>query len=273
MTLARRVAAVETALSPTELVRRWLDEAHAFGDLEASVRSLLDGAADDLPIDRLAREATEGARAQMKGKGRDLVDGAVRTALRETMFRFELVMRINVSAHELLSRESLIEGLLAAQLAMLAREEHQGAARDPTSLARLRSCRDIAASRLIELLAAGQARATCEARYLDGHPALFPDAVTAWAEQLRQAEGLTDVATRLAELDSADIGKPPARSAIAARASVLAADLIEPARSTALEKLGEGARAFAIATRWLRSKAGPGIPSEGADTGTPTPTL
>lgn len=44
--LARRVAALETALSPTELVLRWLEEAHAFGDLESYVRSLLIDAAD-----------------------------------------------------------------------------------------------------------------------------------------------------------------------------------------------------------------------------------
>jgi hypothetical protein len=31
MTLARRVDAVETSLTPTQLVLRWLDEAHAFG--------------------------------------------------------------------------------------------------------------------------------------------------------------------------------------------------------------------------------------------------
>ena len=39
----------------------------------------------------------------------------------------------------------------------------------------------------------------------------------------------------------------------------LVADLIEPARVTTLEQLGEGARAQALAVRWLRPKlvAGP----------------
>jgi hypothetical protein len=40
MTLARRVAAVETSLSPTQLVLRWLAEAHGFGDIPAYVSSL-----------------------------------------------------------------------------------------------------------------------------------------------------------------------------------------------------------------------------------------
>jgi len=34
-----------------------------------------------------------------------LVDAAVRSTLRETVFRYELVLRINVVAHELVGRE------------------------------------------------------------------------------------------------------------------------------------------------------------------------
>ena len=40
----------------------------------------------------------------------------------------------------------------------------------------------------------------------------------------------------------------------AARAATLLADLVEPAKSTALEKLGEGNRALRVATSWLRAK-------------------
>ena len=60
---------------------------------------------------------------------------------------------------------------------------------------------------------------------------------------------------RIAELD----GLPPAvrtdPAAVSARAAVLAADLVEPARATALEKLDEGYQAHRVATDWLRSKA------------------
>jgi hypothetical protein len=35
------------------------------------------------------------------------------------------------------------------------------------------------------------------------------------------------------------------------------ADLVEPAKSTALEKLGEGEHALAIASSWLRPKLEP----------------
>jgi hypothetical protein len=38
---------------------------------------------------------------------------------------------------------------------------------------------------------------------------------------------------------------------------MLVADLVEPARSTALDTLDEGRQALAIATGWLRSKRQP----------------
>jgi hypothetical protein len=58
----------------------------------------------------------------MRGKRPELVDAAVRSALRETVFRFELVMRINVTTKELLDREELIAALFASQLAMVLAE-------------------------------------------------------------------------------------------------------------------------------------------------------
>jgi hypothetical protein len=98
MTLSRRVAKLEEALTPTQLVLRWLAEAHAFGDVPAYVASLLAVDPPVAPLDRLAREAVHGARTAMRGKRPELVEPAVRSALRETIFRYELVMRINVTA-------------------------------------------------------------------------------------------------------------------------------------------------------------------------------
>src|ERR1035437_1041306 len=118
MTLARRVAAIETSLSPTQLVLRWMAEAHSFGDIESYVASLLARDPPVAPLDRLAREAVPSARAAMRGKRPDVVASAIRSALREIVFRFELVMRINATAHELLGQEELIAALFASQLAM-----------------------------------------------------------------------------------------------------------------------------------------------------------
>jgi hypothetical protein len=175
MTAERRLAKIEESLSPTQLVLRWLAEAHAFGDVPAYVVSLLAEDPPAAPLDRLAREAAHGARTSMRGKRPELVEVAVRSALRETVFRFELVMRINVTAHELLNREVLFEAVFASQLALLLVGEGGERLPDESHLHRLGQCRDLTALRVNELLATREACSTVEARYLDRHSALFPD--------------------------------------------------------------------------------------------------
>ena len=108
--------------------------------------------------------------------------------------------------------------------------------------------------RVAELHAAQVARDTVEARYLAGHPALFPDAGRAWTEQVRTTETLAGFAVRLAELDGVPSADPADPDAVPNRVNELVADLVEPARATALEKLGDGQRSFAIAAGWLRAK-------------------
>jgi len=72
----------------------------------------------------------------MRGKRPELVEAAVRSALRETVFRFDLVMRINVTAHELLDREVLFETIFASQLALLVCDERAQRLRDESHLHR-----------------------------------------------------------------------------------------------------------------------------------------
>ena len=260
MTTERRLAAVENSLSPTQLVLRWLAEAHSFGDLVPYVNSLLAQDPPVAPLDRLAREAAQGARTAIRGKRPELVDAAVRSALRETVFRFELVMRINVTAHELLDREVLFETIFASQLALLLTQKRAQRLADESHLHRLRQCRDLTALRVNELLAARDARSTVEARYLDGRGALFPDVASAFDEQLRRSQELAVMATRCSELDGLAPAEPDDPDAVRVRASQLVADLVEPAKSMALEKLGEGRPALDIANAWVRSRiasAGP----------------
>jgi hypothetical protein len=254
MTLARRVDALETSLSPTQLVLRWLDEAHAFGDLESYVRSQLAEPSAEGPLDRLAREAASGARASLRGKRPEVVDAAVRTALRETVFRFDLVLRILVTTHELLEREGLIQAALSAHLALLTTEGREKRRRDTTYLERFATLRGPLLFRVAELRAAQEARASVEARYLGYHTALFPDEMRTWDEQRTRSETLAGVACRLAELDGVSPAEPADPEADSARVTELVADLIEPAKATALEKLGEGERAQGIAIGWLRPK-------------------
>ncbi len=78
--------------------------------------------------------------------------------------------------------------------------------------------------------------------------------MTAWYEQVRSTEMLAAMACRLAELDGMPAPEPADPEAVSARTTELVADLVEPAKSTALEKLGEGKQALGIATDWLRPK-------------------
>jgi hypothetical protein len=254
VTAERRLRAIEASLTPTQLVLRWLDEAHAFGDLESYVRSQLAESSVEGPLDRLAREAVRGARASLRGKRPEIVDAAVRTALRETVFRSDLVMRILVTTHDLVEHEGLIDAALSAHLALLTSEGRERGGRDARYLERFATLRGLLLFRLAELRAAQEAREAVEARYLAGHTALFPDAVEAWDAQLRSTEIIADLACRLAELDGVPRAETPDPDVASARVTELVADLVEPAKTTALEKLGEGERAQSIATAWLRPK-------------------
>jgi hypothetical protein len=50
---------------------------------------------------------------------------------------------------------------------------------------------------------------------------------------------------------------PPDPEALSRRTTELVADLVEPAKAEALEKLGEGDRALGIANAWVRTKLAP----------------
>lgn len=71
---------------------------------------------------------------------------------------------------------------------------------------------------------------------------------------MRRSQALGVLAIRMAELDGVEPAAPPGSEAVSARAGELLADLVEPAKSTALEKLGEDERALSIAVGWLRPK-------------------
>ena len=259
MTLGRRVSKLEEALSPTQLVLRWLAEAHAYGDVPAYVASLLAKDPPVAPLDRLVREAAQGARTAMRGKRPEVVNAAVRTALRETVFRFELVMRINVTAHDLLDHQTLLEALFAAHLALLLHDDRKERLADESHLRRLAQCRDLTALQVRELLATREAISLAEARYLDGHSALFPEIAGAFDNQVQRSQDLAERAADIAELDGVQPADETDLETLESRTNELMSDLVEPAKSTALEKLGEGRPAFAIANAWLRGKlaAGP----------------
>ena len=199
------------------------------------------------PLDRLA---IHGARTAMRGKRPELVESAVRSALRETVFRYELVLRINVTAHDLVDREGLIDAALSAQVALVTSQER----REPKDIGWLGQLRDLLLYRVSELRAAQDARSLVEVHYLDGHAALFPELARAWDEQVKSTEIIADMAARLAEIKGVPAAAPPNSDALSGRTAELVADLVEPAKADTLDKLGEGGQAFDIAAGWVRAK-------------------
>jgi hypothetical protein len=102
---------------------------------------------------------------------------------------------------------------------------------------------------------------------------LFPDGVAAWVDRTRQAEELAVMADRIAELDGVAPAVPTDPDAVASRTAVLAADLVKPARATALDELDEGRQALTFATGGLRSKAQPGSAATDAERSSQAATL
>jgi hypothetical protein len=230
-------------------------EAHSHGDVPAYVASLLANDPPVAPLDRLAREAVHGARTSMRGKRPEVVEAAVRSALRETVFRYELVLRINVVAHDLVDREGLIDAALSAQVALVTSREP----REPKDIEWLGQLRDLHLSRVDVLHATAEARTMVQERYLEGHLALFPDVAAAWEEQVRSTQLVAAMAVRLAELDGVAPAAAPRPEALSLRWTELVAGLVEPAKTEALEKIGEGRQALAIAAGWVRTKLEPCI--------------
>jgi hypothetical protein len=251
VTVETRLAKVEAALTPTQLVLRWIEEIHAYDDMSSYLRSLADRPIGDFPMDRLGREAQESARTRTRGRTRAEIDKAVRRSVVETLFRGLLVLEINVRTQNLLDREGLIYLVLVSQVGVAL--EVPDARLGGTGLERLTSCRDLLLARATELHAFEAARGQVEARYLDGASAVVPAARRAWERQRHDSDEAAVMAVRLAELDGADPPPPEDQAAFDARVASLAADFVEPAKLKAYNELGDGRRAQAIGAAWLRA--------------------
>ena len=251
MTADRRLANVELALTPTQLVVRWLTEIHQFEEMTAYMRWLVDRPPTDFPMDRLAREARESARARSRRQPGKELDEVVRRTVVETLFRVQLVIEINVRSADCLDRQALIHAALAATMAL-----HFNVPDAPmrgTALERVVENRDLLLRHVFELHAFEAARDAVEARYLGGTPADFPAARRAWDQQIDLSERSAVLSVRGAELDGGD--PPPGDDPVAfeSRVATLSANFVQPARSKTYSELGDGWKAHAVAKSWLKA--------------------
>ncbi|MDR3635097.1 MAG: hypothetical protein P4L84_14930 [Isosphaeraceae bacterium] len=257
MTAERRLVALETSLSPTQLVLRWLAEAHQYDDFDAYSRAIFALGPGALPLDRLVREARASAEAASQHGSREQGDDALRAAIRRIVFLFHLVLRAIELAQAALDREALVCTALSAHLGLVMADEGRAwHSVFPNRAAGLTALRDGAVARSAELRALEAARKRVETRYLDGYPALFPATVRTWTEQRERTDTLAEITVRLAELEG--LAPMPANDpdTFEARVGELIADHVEPARVKALDEMGEGRRAVSIAMAWLEPKLG-----------------
>ena len=257
----RRIAMLEAALSPTERVVRWIIDAHAYGSFVAYVQATYARGPEALPLDRLAHEAAEAIRGA-RSRSTPETDEAVRAAVLSVVFRFQLVLRIIDVTERFQERAELVLLALTAGLNLAVEKDGKTGGGWPS----LEVLRDTLFARVADLHTWGEARAKVEATYLAGQPALFPEARAAWADIVHRSRSMAMIAWGLtdhhggAALDEDRYGPTdPVRVADHVR------DLVEAAKVKALDEVGDGRRAVAVAMRWLRPTLGPSdeAPSQG----------
>lgn len=277
MTAERRLQKLEGALSPKAATLLWLSEAHGFPTLPAYVAWLIDQPPPAAPLYRVPEAAETGVRAALRGEKRDAIERSVREAVRQAVFLVELVIGLNTAAEETTRIEGLRYAALLWQMRAISAEAQLETAGPSGGTSRRRTARwaawRVAAASLIgAVYGAEEARTHLERRYLDGHAALFPEAVAdcqALCEQTVQLAGLGDVdAVTTARVDGARQRRGPSsrrpaidlrqlRAAARARAPEAATSLVDTARAAALDVLGDTDGAAMIAERRLRSNASP----------------
>ncbi len=280
MTLARRVAALEATLTPTQAVLRWLQEAQAFPSTTEYARALASDPDAPSPLDRVVGSAQDGVRAAMKGKPREELEAALTRAARETLFRYLLVMRLNVDTHEVARLKGLLasslflmmralasDELLAAALANAAeprKDPHDQASGDRSAWDRWR---ELAIALLGGVYAEEDARLTLERQYLDGHGALFADVEQEWAVAREQAERIArfarlfEAARSASQTDEKSDEDPPLslasitldaiREGAAEEAALRASYVADMVRAQTLDMAGEHRRAASIVAQHL----------------------
>jgi hypothetical protein len=273
MTAERRLAKLEGALSAKGATLLWLEEARQLGSLPAYVDWLIDQPISVAPLERVPEQARAAAVEAMRGQPRAVVREAAHQDVRDAIFGVELVLRLNSVAEETIRIEGLRYAIFFWEMraitaeAALARRSRSRAGPTVSSLAeRWQAWCTASAAFLTGIYAAEEARALLERRYLDGHPALFPDAIDEWQRLRERAERLASLGDALPPLmegrlrapRSAEI-KPPGpdldalRSGARTQASAVATRMVDEARAAALDILGDTKGAAEMMARRQRA--------------------
>jgi hypothetical protein len=261
VTAKRQLAAVEASLGPLEIVIEVMAEAQEYASLEAYAQGTAEVPVASAPMTRIGNQTEASVRSAMKGKPREDVDRAVRSAVGDAIFRYILFLRINTAALEIAEREGLrasacfywmgclLGGPREADLEPAEWAEHEKEQADAWRL-----WRGVLASILVVSLVEEDAREQLEARYLGGHPALLAETQAEWDRFTEQVDRLWSISEKTAPLGQDEVKRVNELdlSSLDERVSRRARHLADDARISTFDRLGENSRAVAIIERRLR---------------------
>ena len=229
----------------------WLTGAHEHGSLPAYCGWLRDRPLAEAPLARLGDQAIDEVRRRLRNATPEQSCAAAQQAERDFAFLVELVLVLSTTAEEMLQLAGLRYGMLFWErraISAEARDEspdpHVARQSNAERWARWRAA--VTALRL-DLHVHEEARGLLEARYLDGHPALFPDTSERW-DRLREA------VDALASHDGSDTVGVPGPAPAPDEVAVEAERLVGWARARALDILGDLVGATTIVGRWLQEE-------------------
>jgi hypothetical protein len=263
MTASRRLRALEGSLSPAQAVLCWLAEARGFGSFAEYAASTLEAPEGATPLERISERVERAVRRERRSESRATIAAAIAGALEDTLFRYELVLRLNAATIEQSER---LAPLLRALVATLDEPTANAPALKPGIAEARTVCSPITPrprawrEQLGELVATvtieEEARTLLERDYLAGADTLFADAAGSWRTltgEIRQLDAGTaserpQSGARTRRRGDSTRSRPT--FSLARRAKARAGGIAADARLAALVMLGERWRA----TELLRSR-------------------
>ena len=271
MSRSQRLGELELQLTPQQAVIRWMREAHQFASLPAYVASLLDEGRN--PLGELDIQVRKAARAASKGRPKEMVDDAMRQAVRDVLFLSFLHAGANGRVMQKWQALHLMLGVLRCDR-RAARLVAGGSPTDPKGFALPATQRTVDA--LLEILGVHLACKRISARYFGGEPVLFPHADEGLQSLVDHVEDLAldhnlglkidDKRKRLTKAQRAAlIDLDEVRAEAQDVATGLEQLIIAMAKAEALGALGNHEQAAAYVEPYIRQEAG--IELAGGDRG------
>ena len=267
MTARRRLDKLEHSLGPKEAILRWLEEAHRLPSIVEYARATIDLPESAQPSIQITEQVEAAIRRTRRGRSDDELERAVRRAIGDAVFLFELVFILNQTAADFAQvavLRSLVLGGHLDHLVIDPLSEDLAARRADPEGARgvdmaWRTWRASVEELVRDVRVEQAARSALDETYFAGRSVLFAEVAEDWTRLGEQADRLDAIVETLREPFRTRAGfglrrvLPANPGLVATRARARAAELADEARIAAFEILGDRPRAIAIAELRLRT--------------------